>query len=95
MEAIGGEGIIDLLDSLREASANPAIFEAFRGAAIGAQIAAFCAGVCRLKFGEAPDSGFLRAINIHEDEAGGIPNLVGECAIAFGALGRERDVGAR
>ncbi len=35
------------------------------------------------------------AVQIHEDKARGVPDLVGKCAIAFRAIGVERNVGSR
>ncbi len=34
------------------------------------------------------------AVDVHEDEAGGVPDFVGEGAVAFGAGFVEGDVGA-
>src|SRR5262249_25874429 len=94
MEAVRSQSVIDLVDGLREAGSDPAVFERFGGAAIRALIFALGAGVCSLELSKRPDPGLLRAININEDKAGSVPDLIGECAIALGALGRERDIGA-
>ena len=40
------------------------------------------------------DAGFAGAVEVHEEEAGGVPDFVGEGAVAFGAGFVEGDVGA-
>ncbi len=40
-------------------------------------------------------AGFAGAVDVHEEEAGGVPDFVGEGAVAFGAGFAEGNVGAR
>ncbi len=80
--AVGCDGAVDLFGTGVEAAEDPAVFE----------------GIA-LDFVDAPDlrrvHGSTRGpLHIHEQEAGGIPDLVGEVARAFQALGTEDDVGA-
>ena len=39
-------------------------------------------------------AGLFGSVDVHEEEAGGVPDLVGEGAVAFGAGFAEGDVGA-
>ena len=85
VESISGERGVHFGGDGIEAGDDPAGFE--RGAAWdGWRLAE----QGRVDF----DAGFAGALDVHEDEARGVPDLVGEGAIAFGAGFAEGDVGA-
>src|SRR3954462_12292039 len=68
-----------------EAREYPAIFK-------GIELDGFVGGRVLLEISQGPDSGFLRAIDIHEDKARGVPDLIREGSVAFRTARVEGDV---
>ena len=86
VEAVVGEGVGDAVGDRAEAGEDPAGFE---GRGLGElERDGVVAGERDLV------AGFAAAVDVHLQEAGGVPDLVGEGAIAFGAGFVEGDVGA-
>ena len=84
--AVVFEGLIDIGSGCVEFSNDPTRFERI-GRARGGYGAERC--------GIDGDSDFCGAVDVLEEEAGGVPDFVGEGAIAFGSRDVEGDVGAR
>ena len=85
VEAIVGESVVDGSGDGAEAVEDPSGFERRVGGEFGDGAVVAHRHLV---------AGLFGAIDVHEEEAGGVPDLVGEGAVAFGAGFAEGDVGA-
>jgi len=92
IEAIVGEGAIDFDGDGVETVEDPASFE-WR---VFGESPRFCSVIELVGWSFNGDfvTCLAGAVEVHEEEAGRVPDLVGECAIAFGAGFTEGNVGA-
>src|SRR5208337_284541 len=98
VESVGLQSFVDLLGHAIEAREDPAVVQclclktknALRGEIGSKPTLRFAEGWgTRLEVSQRPQSRLLRPVHVHEQEAGGVPNLVGEGAIALRtALGK-------
>jgi hypothetical protein len=87
VETVGGEGIIHFCSHAIEAGKDPAVFQSLR-------VEAGDANRFGRDFAGKSARATFQAVYIHEHESGGVPDLVGEGAIAVGAALAEGDVGS-